>query len=208
MHLSAACSSLRVMLVPSLHDGLISRYDLERNLIEIASDLVPSERPRAAAGAIIRIELDRILRHRPVAEREAIAGQLAPVMARFAQECEQNGGMTAWFRGEAKRDDLLRWRGLLNGSQRVGRPCANPTCDMLCAPGSVHYRDAEDVGGVQACRVATDCEACGWWWYWEVANGAGKPSGELLPGTMPEPMPASERVKLVEQTGVVGTIYV
>ncbi|MEM6852905.1 MAG: hypothetical protein AAF593_00675 [Planctomycetota bacterium] len=120
MHLSAACSRLRVLIVPRLDGGLVSRYDLERGIIEIAEHVIPSERPRAAAGAIIRIELDRILRHRPVAERESIAGLLSPVMARFAMELEDNGGMMRWYQPDgsqgAEPDAMPEIAGTIGGA--------------------------------------------------------------------------------------------
>lgn len=209
MHLTAVSSRCRVVRVSRLPGHLTGEYDLDAGVIRILSTIPPSECPRIAAEAVARAEIDRSFPELSCDHRERLALRIGPIMARFAEDVEVAGGKLAFFKAEHDHPQRHKWRGMTNGSQMAGRPCANPTCDYRCAPGSVQFAAPEHLdSGQVACKVVTDCEFCGLWTYYELANAANKPSGEMVSDVMPRELGQSEKIAYMKDRGVVGTIYI
>ena len=208
MHFAAVSSRCRVVRVDSLPGGAVARYDLDKGVVEVLRSVTPQECPRVSAAAIARAEIRHTLPELAPEHQERLALRVGGWMARFAEDMELAGGRLAFFRADMEAPERTHWRGLTNGSQPAGRPCANPDCDYRCSPGDVQAGGAENTDHGPGCPVVTCCEWCGLWVYYETPNAAGKPSGEMLAAIEPRGLTKDERLAYVKTCSVVGTIYV
>ena len=208
MRFSAVSTRCRVVRVDCLPGDVVARYDLDKGVVEVLRSVSPQECPRVSASAIARAEIRHTLPELSPDQQERLALRAGGWMARFAEDMELAGGRLAFFRADMDAPERTHWRGLTNGSQPAGRPCANPECDYRCSPGDVRAGDVENTEHGQGCPVVTCCEWCGPWLCYEIPNAAGKPSGEMLAAIEPRPLSRDERVAYLKSSNVVGAIYV